>query len=269
MRRFPIISKEKKEKVEAPGIKSRLRGRKIKTILSFVVVVILAFGVLPMIYSAQSETGTVAVVKSSISKGEVISQDMFSMETIGTYGLSKNVITDKNNLLGKKALVDMVKGDLILSDKVGDSVTDPLMDTFVEKGNRLVTVTVKTNAAGLASHLEKGDIINVAYIREVTDEYGYKKSIEVLNYPELKHLEIYDTENAQTESIESEKSGDKNNADYIIQTITFIATDSQAQKLLECEYTGLLHAIFVAKDRNQIPVIITTEPAIEGVDIVE
>lgn len=254
------IPKIKKEKVDqAPGMKSKLRSRKVKAIISFILVIVLAFVVLPMIYSSQSETGTVAVVKSPISKGEEITAEKFSMETVGTYGLSKSVILLREDIIGKKALVDMVKGDLIMAEKIGKSATDPLMDAFVEEGNRLVTVSIKSNAAGLASHLERGDIVNVACVQGIMDEYGYQTGVQVLNYPELKHLEVYDAENAQTDSVDKEKESGDNNADPIIHTITFVATDWQAQKLLEAEYTGTLHVIFVAKDRTQIP----PEPVIE------
>lgn len=267
MKRIPRIKKDKLD--QGPGIKEKLRGRKVKAIISFIIVLLLAFVALPMMYSKQSDTATVAVVKVPISKGQEITQEMFSMEKIGVYGISKSLVIDKEEVLNKRALVDMVKGDLIYEEKIGKSTTDPLIDAFIQKGHRLVTVSFKTNAAGLASHVEKGDIVNVACVESQMDEYGYEKGVAVLNYQELKELEVYDVENMQTKSVDDEKASSDNNADPIVHTITFVASDAQANRLIECEYKGILHIIFIAKDRTQIPEPpkVIEEP--EGVDFIE
>ena len=43
------------------------------------------------------------------------------------------------------------------------------------------------------------------------------------------------------------RTSKETNADPIISTITFIASDDQANKLIECEYAGNIHVTFVKR----------------------
>lgn len=243
--KLPRISK--KESAAPKGGRKKIFNRKVKAIICFVIAFVIAFVVWPMAMKQQAETGSVAVASNAIARGEEIRASDITMKTIGTYGLAGDYITDKDEIVGKIAKVDIIEDDIILKDKVGNYAGDPIIDSIVGADKRLVSVTVKTNAAGLASHIEKGDILNVSCVSEAVDEFGNSNGVEVLNYPELKNMEVYDIENAETQSVEEVRSGKEANSDPIINTITFIATEDQVNKLIECEYKGSIHVSFVKR----------------------
>lgn len=234
-------------KKQGPTIKktrNRFRNKKIIGILCFILAAIIAFILLPRLYEKQSETVMALQVTSPIAKGELITERNVEMNTVGILGLPNGFLRKKEQALDKIAKVDMLAGDIVTKNKVGDYISDPIIEAFKNEGKRLLTVTLDSNAAGLASHLQKGDIVNVASVVE-TENY----SNAIYNYDELKNLEIYDIENANAESISEAKkdSSISPNADIIIQTVTFIVNDIQANKLLEAEYNGALHLIFVSR----------------------
>ncbi|MDD4566112.1 MAG: RcpC/CpaB family pilus assembly protein [Eubacteriales bacterium] len=224
--------------------RSRFRNKKLIGVVCLVAAILIAFVLLPRLYEKQSETTTALQTVSPIAKGELITEKHVSLSTVGSYGLPKRYLENKDLAVGKIAKVDMLVGDIVTDNKIGDFVADPVMEAFENEGKRLLTVTLDSAAAGLASHLEKGDIVNVASIVENED---YMSIINT--YEELRNLEIYDIENSAAESIRDAKKGSaiSPNADIIVKTVTFIVNDEQASKLLEAEYTGALHLIFVSR----------------------
>jgi pilus assembly protein CpaB len=245
--KMPRISKKEDIGTSASGGRKKLFNRKAKAILCFIVVLVIAFVAMPMLYKGQAETGTVAVAARPIANGTEIKASDIQMKTIGTFGIPGDVITDKDDIVGKVAKVDIVEDDVILKSKIGKFASDPIIDSFVQEGKELVSITVKSNAAGLASHIEKGDILNVSCVRESVDEFGNSSGVQVVNYPELQNLEVYGVENAKAQSVEDEKTSNEANSDPIISTITFIANDEQANRLIECEYAGNIHVKFVKR----------------------
>jgi len=222
--------------------KNKFRNKKLIGIACFLVALLIAFVILPRLYEQQAETTTALLVTSPIAKGELITEQNVSVNTVGSYGLPKDYLQEKDQTAGKIAKVDMLIGDVVTENKIGEFVSDPVIEAFKKEDKRLMSITLESNAAGLASHLQKGDIVNVASIVE-TENY----TTVVNNFEELQNLEIYDIENANAESISDAKKGNaiSPNSDIIIKTVTFIVNDAQAKKLLEAEYNGTLHLIFV------------------------
>jgi pilus assembly protein CpaB len=177
---------------------------------------------------------------------ELTEQHLVSVE-VGSYGLPEGVLNDKTQLIGKVAQTDIAKGDYLFSQKVGDYLSNELLDRIVKNNQRLVTVSVPSVAAGLSSHLLAGDIVTVAVFMERASN-GQDSSPQVILYPELKGLEVYSVENARTQDTaemrEQQKESQSGSSDPVPKTVTLIVTESQAEKLIEAEYTGKLHLIF-------------------------
>lgn len=226
--------------------KNKFRSKKVAGILCLLFSAVVAFVILPILYDKQSDTVTAVQVSAPIAKGNLISSEMVSENKVGSYGISKGFVSDKDKVVGKVAKVDMLLGDTVTSSKIGEYASDPLIDSFKKDGKRLVTVSIGSNAAGMASHLQKGDTVNVACIIE-SDTYTNM----VYTYPELQNLKIYDIENSNAESIsdaKKESTSMVSNSDIIIKTVTLIVNDLQANKLIEAEYNGKLHLIFVSRE---------------------
>ena len=190
-------------------------------------------------------------VVADISKGEKIENKHIGEVEVGKFGLPDNIINDKTLIVGKIAKVNIAKGDYIFSQKIGDFASDEKMDHIVKDNKRLVAVSVPSIAAGLSSHLKSGDIVTVAVFLNQKENSNAEQSTssKVMIYPELKSLEVYSVENSRTQSTEQireqQQADNKSSSnDPVPKTVTLIATEAQAVKLIEAEYTGKLHIIF-------------------------
>ena len=222
-----------------------LRNRLIVSLFILVITAVIAFVFLPQLYSQKGATMMVYTASTNILKGTVISENMIKSTEVGSYGLPGNVITEKEEVIGQYASMDMLAGDLLIKTKIQNYKISSVLDEIIKNGLRLVTVTFHTSAAGLASHLQQGDIVQVASYTEI-DRVPY-----VISYPELMQIKVYDIENAKTQSVERVRgqtdTPGSTSDDPIPKTVTLIATDEQATKLIEAEYFGQIHLIFVSR----------------------
>ncbi|WP_324825153.1 Flp pilus assembly protein CpaB [Sinanaerobacter sp. ZZT-01] len=237
---------KKKEKLQEkvklrrnPG--KYLKNKKLLSLLCIVLAAILSFVVLPKLYEQQADTAMVVTVTDTIKKGEIIKANKVIEKKVGAYGLTAGVISNVAKLEGKVAKVDLLAGDYITDAKIGDFVSDPIIENIVKQGKQLTTITLQSNAAGLASHLQKGDIVNVGTVRET--ETGFHISFD----PLLKGMQIYDIENADAVSVDDVKASKADAVDAIPQTITFIVTETQAARLLDAEYNGKIHITLIKR----------------------
>lgn len=197
---------------------------------------------MPIMNAGSNETAAIAVAKTDIKKGNTITEkDVFFTEK-GIFGL-EGYITKKEDVIGKPAAVDILKSDFVTTNKIGKENISRLQSIVNDKKS-LVTVSVKTNAAGLASHLKSGDMVRLYSV--IADEYT---GSAVIQNPLLEKIEVYDIENSNTESIESDSKGDAaGSSEMVASTITFIAVSKEQERiLLEAEYRGSIHAVFVER----------------------
>lgn len=216
---------------------------------------IISFVILPKIYKNQEALTEIITPNMNIPKGTYITENMLTTSQIGAYGLPTNLIQEKQDIVGKYASIDIQKGDYILNTKVQEFKIQEYLDQVIEEDKRLVTITLPSIASGLSSHLEKGDIVSVAnFIPEkekaTIDGMRYEQS-QVIIYEELKEVEVYDIENSRTESVQEVKENNETSDvsyDPIPKTVTLIINEDQAKKLIEAEYNGKLHLIFVRRN---------------------
>lgn len=209
-----------------------------------------AFGLLPKLYKDKGATRTILRAVEDIPAGTKIQEKQLTSVEVGSFGLPENIITDSTQVVDKIARMDIVKGDYLFTQKLGDYTADEKLDHIAAEDKRLVTVTVPNIAAGLSSHLLKGDIVTVAVFSSTKDSGNTNENAkaQVLLYPELKGLEVYDIENAKTQNTaqvrQQQEENQQGSSDPIPRAVTLIATEAQAVKLIEAEYTGKLHLIF-------------------------
>lgn len=224
-----------------------LKNRIFLSVLCLILAAGVSFLLLPRFYADKSATVTILRAAEDIVAGTELTEKQLIGVEVGSYGLPEGVINDKAQLIGKVAQADIVKGDYLFPQKVGDYLANELLDRIVENNQRLVTVSVPSIAAGLSSHLLAGDIVTVAVFLESTAS-GQDSSPQVILYPELKGLEVYSVENAKTQDTaemrEQQKDSQSGSSDPVAKAVTLIVTEAQAEKLIQAEYTGKLHLIF-------------------------
>lgn len=224
-----------------------LKNRIFLSVLCLLIAAVVSFVLLPRFYENKSTTVMVLRASEDIPVGTEIQDKYIASVEVGSFGLPEGVIKDKAMIVGKVAQTAISKGDYFFPQKLGETIASELLDRIVKNNQRLVTVSVPSIAAGLSSHLKSGDMVTVAVFMEKATG-GQEASPQVIIYPELKGLEVYSVENARTQDTaevrEQQLNSQSSTGDPVPKAITLIATEAQAEKLIEAEYTGKLHIIF-------------------------
>lgn len=204
--------------------------------ICIVIAAILAFLVLPGLYKQKEKTIYICRLQTDIPAGTRIEAEMLKTVEVGSYGLPESVAKNPDDLIGKYAKVSMTADDYLYSSKFADYVSDERFDRAVAEGKRLIAVSVPSNAASVANQLRAGDKVTVAYYA----------NDNVLIDDALKGMEIYSVENEDAQNLENVQNSD-NKEDTIAASVTLIATEEQAAKLINAEYSGKLHIILESR----------------------
>lgn len=204
-------------------------------VLCIIIAAILAFFFLPSITKSKNNTVKIFVLKSAVDEGTRIEETMLVEKEVGNYGLPESIIKDKDKIVGKYASCDILSDDLILTSKLSDYVVNKKLDSVMSEGKMLVTVSLDSVASAVGNHLKSGDIISIV---------GYSNDT-VVTYKELQELEIYSIENENAEKLEDVENDEE--AEQIASTATLIVSQIQAEKLIQAEYSGKVHAVFVRR----------------------
>lgn len=204
-------------------------------VICIVIAAILAFFFLPSISKSKSNTETIFVVKNAVAEGTKIEESMLVEKEVGSYGLPQSIIKDKDKIVGKYASCNITPDDFILSSKLSDFAANQKLDKVMSQGNMLVTVSLDSVASAVGNHLKSGDIISIV---------GYANDAVVV-YDELKALEVYSIENENAEKLEDVENNEE--AEHLASTVTLIVNQVQAEKLIQAEYSGKVHAVFVKR----------------------
>lgn len=204
--------------------------------ICIVVAAILAFLILPGMYKQKEKTIYICRLQTDISAGTRIEAEMLKTVEVGSYGLPESVVKNPDDLVGKYAKLSMTADDYLYPSKFADYVSDERFDRAVAEGKRLIAVSVPSNAASVANQLRAGDRVTVAYYADDN----------VLIDDALKGMEIYSVENEDAQNLENVQNSD-NKEDTIAASVTLIATEEQAAKLINAEYSGKLHIILESR----------------------
>ena len=207
-------------------MKKLLENKLVVGGVCIVIAAILAFLVLPGMYKQKEKTIMICRLQSDITAGTRIEAEMLKSVEVGSYGLPESVIKNPDDLIGKYAKVSMTADDYLYASRFADFVSDERFDKAVSEGKRLIAVSVPSNAASVANQLKAGDKVTVAYYADDN----------VIIDNALKGMEIYSVENEDTQ-------GSEDKEDEIAANVTLIATEEQAAKLINAEYSGKLHII--------------------------
>lgn len=201
---------------------------------------IFAFGVLPGMYQGKGGTETVIKVTGTVGAGTKIEETMLKEVEVGSFGLPENIVKEKTDIVGKYARTEIAAEDCIVKSKLSDYAANERLDGILANGQKLVTVTLPSIAAGVGNHLRAGDIISLVC---------YSNGVPMA-YEELKNIEVYSIENDAAQDI-AEVNAAEAKSDTVAATLTLIVNDMQAERLVEAEYSGKLHAVFERKGQLQ------------------
>ncbi len=200
-----------------------------------VLAAVMAFILLPSVNRSKNGTVKILKLKENISAGTQIDEAMLEEKEVGKYGLPESIVNDKDKVVGKFAACSISSDDLILSSKLSDFAASKKLDGVMNAGKMLVTVSLDSVAAAVGNHLQSGDIVSVI---------GYADNT-VTAYEELKNLEVFSVENDDAQNLDDVENDE--NAEKIASNITLVVNQAQAEKLVQAEYSGKVHAVFVKR----------------------
>lgn len=215
-----------------------LKNRMFLTLICgvFAVLCILAYA-----GSVKSEAKTVQVVRftCAVAKGDKITDSMVQTVTVGSYNLSSNLVTSKKAVVGKYAGADFSKGDLILSSKITDNITNAPDQLSMLDGTRAAfSVTVKDFSDAVSDKLRGGDIVSVIK----SDKSGAAIP------PELTYVEVLTVTDSKGTDRKKADTGEEKDT---VKTVTLLVTPAQAVQLTGYEDTGEIHFALVYRGDTQ------------------
>lgn len=213
------------------------RNRTVIGVLCILLALIICFGLTPMFSRSASEKAEIVRVTADIKEGDEIIAEKVQTVEVGAYNLPQNIMTDKNEVIGKYATADMKVGDYILASKLS---TVPAAENAylynLDGTKKAISVTIKSFATGLSGKLESGDIVSVI----VADYQG--KGVTVIP-AELQYVEVI--------SVTASSGYDANTGEAVAEekelpsTVTLLVTTEQAKVLAELEQDSELHLALV------------------------
>ena len=173
------------------------------------------------------EMETVVVAARDVPFGVTFDETMLALIEMPVSQLPKNVITSQQAVLGKFALRPFLEGEMIVPDRVGDSMSAGMLAARIQPGMRAISVRVDA-VTGVAGFVMPGDRVDILSLRSASGQEAYRSSLLLQN---MRVLAVdQDTDN---------EAGRPN----LMNTVTFEATPDEAEILALADRVGALQLI--------------------------
>lgn len=225
-----------------------------------------------MNYEKQAKTIHVIQLVEDVELGTQITESMLTTREIGLFGVDRDVVVNKADIVGKYAAMDIRHTTNLYADMFAETwmEVDGAIDEFLTDEDKLVTVSLGTGAASVGGMVRPGNIVDILTTGGETqkvDEFGYP--VESSGTMELKPLMsgvmVYAVLNEALENIaelerqwvslvksgnDAAKSFDSSMTPAYV---TLIVNDEQALILANQEYGGTIHLVLSPKVEAQLP----------------
>lgn len=233
--------------------------------LAIVLASVLCFVVTP-IYNKTLQKGVEIVrVVSNIQKGEKITVDKVKVVESTQKGLQEGVISSKKDVVGKYAVIDMVKDDNILKKKLSENPISEDKYLYGLNGReQAISFTIQNFASGLSGKLHTGDIISIISTEEDNDGNEVTHT-----HSELQYVRVL----AVTDSVGMDKKEDEKRSEdeELPVTVTVLASRQQAELIAKLEGSSKMHVslIFRGTDKQAQKYIDAQNSIIEKSSVTE
>ena len=207
-------------------------------IVALVVGGVLCFGIAP-IYNKSMQKGVEVVrISSEINKGEQITDDKVKVVEVSKQGLPESAVLSKKDVVGKYAVVDLVRDNTILERQLSKNpIAEDKYLYGLDGTQQAISFTIQNFASGLSGKLLTGDIISI--IATTMDENNNEKTSTP---KELQYVKVL----AVTNDVGVDKKEDNNNPEEELPTtITVLVNREQAELIANLEETSKMHVSLV------------------------
>lgn len=204
--------------------------------------VLIGFVIMPIVNQATRAVVTAVKVKGEIIRGTKLTEDDIYELEIGSYGAPEDLITDKEDVIGKYASVTIYPDDVITASKLAINFSEDEALLQIDRGYCAVSVSVPSLAAGFSGRLCRNDVVSVYCVRDSdANESGKVVSLDAL----LQYMLVIGISNSKATDADATYTAPGSTT--IASTVTFRCTPNQAAKLIEMEATGEIHLSFIGR----------------------
>lgn len=217
-----------------------LKNRTVLGIVCIALALIICFAITPLFNASKSSTMKIIRIKNDLKIGqEITSKDVESVE-VGAYNMPSEVAQKSEDVVGKYAAMEMIKGEYILPTKISDTPASENAYLYGLTGEkRAISITIPSFAGGLSGKLISGDIVSIIAV-------DYKEKGETVVPEELQYVEVIavtDSKGNDDETVTVKPDGEEEVE--LPETVTLLVTPVQANILAELEAEGEIHVALV------------------------
>ncbi len=217
-----------------------LKNRTILGIICIALALIICFAITPLFNASKSSTMKIIRIKNNVKIGQQLtSKDIENVE-VGAYNMPSEVLQKSEDVVGKYAAMEMIKGEYILPTKISDTPASENAYLYNLTGKkRAISITIPSFAGGLSGKLISGDIVSVIAV-------DYKEQGVTLVPEELQYVEVIavtDSKGNDDETVTVRPDGEEESE--LPETVTLLVTPMQANILAELEAEGEIHISLV------------------------
>ena len=217
-----------------------LKNRTVLGIVCIALALIICFLITPLFNASKSSTMRIIRIKNDLKIGqEITSKDVEAVE-VGAYNMPSDVAQKSEEVVGKYAAMEMLKGEYILPTKISDTPASENTYLYGLTGEkRAISITIPSFAGGLSGKLISGDVVSIIAV-------DYKEQGETVVPEELQYVEVIavtDSKGNDDETVTVKPDGEEEVE--LPETVTLLVTPVQANILAELEAEGEIHVALV------------------------
>ena len=244
---------------ERGNIMHFLKSRGFIAAVCIISAVAVAFVWLPRRYRNMAATTYVISAAQIITEGTVITDNMLTSVEVGAYGLSENICTSKDEIVGKVANTTFFKGEYIIPQRLitekeyNDRNKNPGIE--LNSDEMLIAIQLPSTAAGLAGMLRAGDEVSIYELVEPTSKEIDEAKMQEKDPPQSKakkifeSLKVYEVRNSALQSVDdldkalesANESGEAVSFDFSPVYVIFCCTEKQAEEMVRLVLEGTLY----------------------------
>ncbi len=217
-----------------------LKNRTVLGVVCIALALIICFAITPLFNASKSSTMKIVRIKSDLKIGQEITSKDIEVVEVGAYNMPSEVVRNSEDVVGKYASAEMIKGEYVLAAKISDTPASENAYLYGLTGEkRAISITIPSFAGGLSGKLISGDIVSVIAV-------DYKEKGETVVPDELQYVEVIavtDKKGNDDETVTVKPDGEEETE--LPETVTLLVTPAQANILAELEAEGEIHVALV------------------------
>ena len=217
-----------------------LKNRTVLGVVCIALSLIICFAITPLFNASKSSTMKIVRIKNDLKIGQEITSKDIEVVEVGAYNMPSEVVQKSEDVVGKYASAEMIKGEYVLAAKISDTPASENAYLYNLTGEkRAISITIPSFAGGLSGKLISGDIVSVIAV-------DYKEKGETVVPEELQYVEVIavtDKKGNDDETVTVKPDGKEETE--LPETVTLLVTPEQANILAELEAEGEIHVALV------------------------